>query len=155
MVGRGTILRLQTANEGIIRRPPTNIRGAFIQVAYDKLHQGLRHVRETITLFLSEAPLQFTRFRPYGAQLIEGVGGLIGKILYLGSDHGKSPAYLTSSRRFYGGVERKNIDLACDSSIHLYIVFDPCFYATNDVIDAQTAHIGTLSSQQPIARRSA
>jgi hypothetical protein len=65
---------------------------------------------------------------------------LLGEVFHLCGHDSKPPAGITSSRRFYGRVERKNIDLACYSSIHEYMVFDPSFYATYDVVNVKVAH---------------
>ena len=46
--------------------------------------------------------------------------GLIGEVLDLGGDHGKAAAGLAGTRRFDGGVERQQVDLAGDVADQLH-----------------------------------
>jgi hypothetical protein len=63
-------------------------------------------------------------------------------MFYLGGHHSKSPAGITSSRRLYGCIERKNSDLTRYSFIHKYMIVDPFFYVTYNGVDA--AHTGAF-----------
>src|SRR6476661_2661657 len=145
MIDGRSIRRLHTTKERIIRRPPTNVSGTLIQIAHDELHESLRHFREAVTLFFRKLPMQFTGARPYYAQLFRGVSSLRGQVFYFGGHHRKSPASITGSRRFYSGVERKNIDFTCDSFTHEHVIIDTRFNVTNDVVDVQIAHSCTLT----------
>lgn len=156
MIDGGSVQQFQTAEQRVIRRPPTNIGGAFVQIAHDQLHQGLRHFRESLAFFFGKPFLQCARIRLNSAKILRSVGCLRGKILYLGCHHGKSLACIARSRRFDGCIECKKIDLARDSFIHEQMIFDPPFYSADDVFDVRAAHVWTLfcETRQGVKRTS-
>jgi hypothetical protein len=71
---------------------------------------------------------------------------LVGKIFYFAGNYSESSAGIARSSRFNGRVECKDIDLARDSLVHEYMVFDLRLYIADDVFDIQAAHICTFQS---------